>query len=46
MQRDLEELQPMLKEATTATDKLLVQIATDTAIANNKKAVVEEEVTM
>lgn len=44
MQIDLEELQPKLKEATIATDALLVQIAKDTEIANEKKAVVEKEV--
>lgn len=44
MQIDLEELQPKLKEATIATDALLVQIARDTEIANEKKAVVEKEV--
>lgn len=44
MQVDLEELQPKLKEATIATDALLVQIAKDTEVANEKKAVVEQEV--
>lgn len=44
MQIDLEELQPKLKEATIATDALLVQIARDTEVANEKKAVVEKEV--
>lgn len=44
MQVDLEELQPKLKEATVATDALLVQIANDTQIANEKKAIVEKEV--
>lgn len=44
MQVDLEELQPKLKEATTATDTLLVQIARDTEVANEKKGVVEKEV--
>lgn len=44
MQVDLEELQPKLKEATIATDALLVQIAKDTEVANEKKAVVEKEV--
>lgn len=43
MQIDLEELQPKLKEATIATDALLVQIAKDTEVANEKKAVVEKE---
>lgn len=43
MQVDLEELQPKLKEATIATDALLVQIAKDTEVANEKKAVVEKE---
>lgn len=43
MQIDLEELQPKLKEATVATDALLVQIAKDTEVANEKKAVVEKE---
>lgn len=44
MQVDLEELQPKLKEATIATDALLVQIAKDTEVANEKKAIVEKEV--
>lgn len=44
MQIDLEELQPKLKEATIATDALLIQIARDTEIANEKKAIVEKEV--
>lgn len=43
MQVDLEELQPKLKEATIATDALLVQIAKDTEVANEKKAIVEKE---
>lgn len=43
MQVDLEELQPRLKEATVATDALLIQIAKDTEVANEKKAIVEEE---
>lgn len=43
MQIDLEELQPKLKEATIATDALLIQIAKDTGVANEKKAVVEQE---
>lgn len=43
MQVDLEELQPKLKEATIATDALLVQIAKDTGVANEKKAAVEKE---
>ncbi|CAB1113079.1 unnamed protein product [Ectocarpus sp. CCAP 1310/34] len=38
MQIDLEQLQPKLKEATIATDALLVQIAKDTEVANEKKA--------
>lgn len=45
MQVDLERLQPKLEEATFATDALLVQIANDTEIANEKKAIVEKEVT-
>ena len=32
MQRDLEDLQPKLKEATVDTDALLVQIAKDTEV--------------
>lgn len=44
MQVDLEELQPKLEEATIATDALLVQIAKDTKNANEKKAIVEQEV--
>ncbi|CAM9113690.1 unnamed protein product [Choristocarpus tenellus] len=43
MQVDLEELQPKLKEATIATDELLIQIAKDTEVANEKKEVVENE---
>lgn len=43
MQIDLEELQPKLKDATIATDALLVQIAKDTEVANEKKAIVEKE---
>lgn len=43
MQIELEELQPKLKEATIATDKLLEVIARDTVVANEKKAVVQKE---
>jgi dynein heavy chain, axonemal len=43
MQIELEELQPKLKEATIATDKLLEVIAKDTVVANEKKAVVQKE---
>jgi dynein heavy chain, axonemal len=43
MQHDLEDLQPKLKEATVATDALLVQIARDTETANDKKAAVQKE---
>jgi dynein heavy chain len=43
MQRELEELQPKLKEATVATDALLVQIAADTKVANENKVVVEKD---
>jgi dynein heavy chain, axonemal len=43
MQVELEELQPKLKEATIATDKLLEVIARDTVVANEKKAVVQKD---
>lgn len=43
VQVELEELQPKLKEATVATDKLLEVIAKDTVVANEKKAVVQKE---
>lgn len=43
MQNELEELQPKLEEATTATDALLAQISRDTEVANEKKALVEKE---
>jgi len=43
MQKELIALQPQLKEATIATDKLLDHIAVDTKVANESKAVVMEE---
>ena len=38
MQKELIDLQPKLKEATIATDALIVQIDKDTIEANAKKA--------
>ena len=43
MQTELIELQPKLKEATIATDKLLVQIEADTVEANKIKAIVTKD---
>lgn len=43
MQRELIDLQPKLKEATIATDALIVQIDKDTIEANAKKSVVEKD---
>ncbi|CAM9175434.1 unnamed protein product [Chrysoparadoxa australica] len=43
MQKDLTDLQPKLKEATIATDELLIVIAKDTQVANEKKGMVEKE---
>ena len=43
MQTELIELQPKLKDATIATDKLLVQIEADTVEANKIKAVVTKD---
>ena len=43
MQKELIELQPKLQDATMATEKLLVQIKTDTIEANNIKAIVTKD---
>lgn len=43
MQAYLEDLQPKLKEATIATDALLVKITEDRAIANEQSTIVEAE---
>ena len=43
MQKELVALQPLLKEATIDTDKLLDHIAVDTKVANESKALVQKE---
>ncbi|CAM9558130.1 unnamed protein product, partial [Phaeothamnion confervicola] len=43
MQKELEALQPRLREATADTDALLAQISADAAVANEKKGIVQKE---